>query len=75
MTREILFKVHVCANFSKIRAQNGIRTLTLLPFLEPEMVDHLDKNQCVALRCGQEQGSKYTLILNYTTKSKLEFLM
>lgn len=49
MTREILFKAHVCANFSKIRAQNGIRTLTLLPFLEPEMVDHLGKNSIHSL--------------------------
>lgn len=42
----MLFKVHVCANFSKIRAQNGIRTLT---FLEPEMVDHLGKNSIPSL--------------------------
>ena len=49
VTREILFKAHVCANFSKIRAQNGIRTLTLLPFLKPEMVDHLGKNSIHSL--------------------------
>ena len=80
MTREILFKVHVCANFSKIRVQNGIRTLTLLPFLEPEMVDHLGKNSIhslfdfirksmlgVTLRT-RTRGQKYTDSILYNEK-------